>query len=64
MIEYMKYTSDVELAKPGVLNLYQLQIEGLKTGWLIYPMTLNPLTLTIKRKKTKAAISTRLDIMP
>ena len=37
----------------GSISLYQLQIEGLKKGWLIYPKTLNPLTLTIKRKKGK-----------
>lgn len=36
-------------------SLYQLQIEGLKNGWLIYPKTLNPLTLTIRRKEQKTA---------
>ena len=31
-------------------DLYQLQIEGLKEGWFIYPKALNPLALTIKKK--------------
>jgi hypothetical protein len=35
------------------IDLYQLQMEGLKKGWLIYPKTLNPLSLTIKKKKQK-----------
>lgn len=37
-------------------NLYQLQIEGLRKGWLIYPETLNPLTLTIKRKSKEQSM--------
>ncbi len=34
-------------------NLYQIQMDALAKGWLIYPSSINPLTLTIeKRKKT------------
>ena len=44
---------DVTTNTPIVENLYQLQIEGLKKGWQIYPNTLNPLTLTIKKKAYK-----------
>ncbi len=35
-------------------DLYQIQMDGLKKGWLIYPHTLNPLVLTIEKKKTRA----------
>jgi len=55
LIEIIKHPPKAEekpLREP--INLYQLQIEGLKEGWLIYPETLNPLVLTIKRKKEKA----------
>lgn len=33
------------------IDLYQMQMEGLKKGWLVYPTCLNPLTLTIKKRK-------------
>jgi len=61
MIEIKKHTCGAETEKTEVFNLYQLQIEGLKTGWLIYPKTLNPLTLTIKRKRQIAASTIRHD---
>ena len=35
------------------IDLYQIQIEGLRKGWLIYPKTLNPLSLTVKRRKQR-----------
>ena len=55
--------SNVEDKKARMIfDLYQLQIEGLKKGWLIYPKTLNPLTLIIKRK-SKVTL-TRLDVTP
>ncbi len=37
-------------------NLYQIQMDGLKRGWLIYPSTLNPLALTIEKRKAKTKI--------
>ena len=33
-------------------SILQLQLDGLKEGWLIYVKTLNPLTLTIRKKET------------
>jgi len=41
-----------------VFDLYQLQIEGLKKGWLIYPCTLEPLSLIVKRKEHHLPIDT------
>lgn len=53
MIEKVRHTPKAENKAVELFELYQLQIEGLKKGWLIYPKTLNPLTLTIRRKEEK-----------
>lgn len=58
-----EYVPNIEEGKVREsFNLYQIQIEGLKKGWLIYPKVLNPLTLTIKLKKK--VMSTCLKIAP
>lgn len=49
-------TVKIESNKVKLENLYQIQMDGLKKGWLIYPNTLNPLTLTIEKRKTKTKI--------
>ncbi len=53
MTKIIWYNLVIENGAHKILDLYQLQMEGLKRGLLIYPTTLNPLTLTIKRKKEK-----------
>ncbi len=51
MLEIIKNPLKVEnnQTKQSIL---QLQLDGLKEGWLIYVKTLNPLTLTIRKKET------------
>ena len=39
--------------KTEAVNLYQLQMEGLKSGLIIYPKTLEPLTLVIRKREKK-----------
>ena len=58
--EYVPNVEDEKVREP--FNLYQIQIKGLKKGWLIYPKTLNPLTLIIKLKRK--SMSTCLKITP
>ena len=49
MIEMIKNMPKINKYEK-TFNLYQLQIEGLRKGWLIYPRIFNPLTLIIKKK--------------
>ena len=54
MIEIIRNSTSVKKSKVGeVLNLHQLQIDGLRKGWLIYPKTLKPLILTIRKREAR-----------
>lgn len=50
----INYTTEDNREKSDkVPDLYQLQIEGLKKGWRIYPQTLEPLSLIIEKSTTQ-----------
>ncbi|MCJ7631850.1 hypothetical protein MUP77_05570 [Candidatus Bathyarchaeota archaeon] len=49
IIEILRNTSTLHNCHKTA-TLYQLQLDGLKEDWLIYPTLFNPLTLVIKRK--------------
>ena len=52
MIEIIKNVPKINKQREP-FNLYQLQIDGLKSGWHIFPKMSDTLTLTIKKKKEK-----------
>lgn len=53
MIEIIRNIPNTNRSKE-TFDLYQLQVNATKEGWLIYPQTLNPLTITIRKKKEKS----------